>query len=138
MCQVAITGDFGGETCRDPSLRVNEKTLHMALLSANKAEAVTNGWGKATIPMSKGHVGPFPCSSQQEPRDFKHSFGDERKCPYEVRTFVTRKTHRDCAGQRCRRWRSDGLRCNISRTGSGPRHHGPGARYSYAGRGEPR
>lgn len=48
-----------------PPLWVNEKTIHMALLSAKQAEAVTNGWGKATIPMSAGHTGPFHCASHR-------------------------------------------------------------------------
>jgi len=40
-------------------------------------------------------------------------------------------------GQRGHRGRSDGVRCNVNRTGSGPRHRWPDARYCHAGRGEP-
>jgi hypothetical protein len=38
---------------------VDEKTISMAFLSAEKAEAVTNGWRNATISLSMALVGPF-------------------------------------------------------------------------------
>src|SRR5258707_15618661 len=64
---------------------------------------------------------------------------DERHCRYEIRTCVTtRKAHRGCADRRGRRWRSDGVRCDISRTGPGPRHRWAGAGYCHTARGEPR